>query len=127
MVVYLLLIADVLMLVSAGLFAFCSILEREPRAPKIGYAGIILSIIFAVCILWVPALRIPVTVFFALGAIFGAICIIPGKPDPKVLKGTLGYVVGKAQRFDERDIVFARFRIPPDQQEIYRRYYEMYP
>ncbi len=53
--------------------------------------------------------------------------LVPVGPNQKALLGTSGHVVGDVQRFDERDIVFARNRSLPPGSEIYKRYYEMHP
>ena len=111
MLVIFLLVVDALILVGAGIFTRDSIREKEYRASRFGYAGVIFAIFLAVCILWVPALRLPIAGIFALGALFGAVFLIPGKPNLRALQGTMGYVVAQVKRFDERDTVFARHRI----------------
>jgi reductive dehalogenase len=125
--VYVLFAADVLLLICAALFTFDSIREKEHRAPKFGIAGIMFALLLGAMILWLPALRAPLIVGFVLCAIIGFIFLLPLKPDERVLQGARGSVVGQANRFDERDSVFARCRIMGGGEDVYRRYYDMHP
>jgi hypothetical protein len=127
MFMVLLLAADALLFGFALLFTIETLQAREYLAPKFGIAGIFLALLLATLIVWVPGMRIPLAVLFGLPGGFIAACLIPGKSNPKALKGTTGYVVGETKRFDERDIVFARCRMSPEQTEQYRQYYEVHP
>ncbi len=122
-----LLSVNLIFLVGAGLFTYESLREKEPRAPKFGIAGILFHLGLGVFILAVPQSHLFLAVFFGLLAILFLLFLIPGKPNPRALKGAEGYMVGPVNRFDERDIVFARNRSLPPGSEVYRRYYEQHP
>ncbi len=122
-----LLSVNLIFLVGAGLFTYESLREKEPRAPKIGIAGILFHLGLAVFVLAVPQSRLFLAVFFGLLGILFLFFLIPGKPNPRAWKGSEGYIVGPVNRFDERDIVFARNRSLPPGSEVYRRYYERHP
>ena len=117
-------IVNGLSLAVMALFAYESIREQEPRAPKIGLVGVALHLILGALILWVPAIRGPVTVGFVLCTLAGVCFFIPGRNHSRSLKGALGYADGEAQRFDERDTVFARNRALRPGSEEYRHYYQ---
>jgi len=125
--VIVLLLADLFFLGGALYFTFESIREKERRAPRVGVVLSLFSLLLAAIILWVPVLRIPVAAAFGAGAVFGIILLFPGKPDPRILKGAGGHLVGEPERHDERDIPFARLRSVPAGSEYYRRYYEGHP
>ena len=112
-------------------FTIESIHEKEPRATKFGGAGVFAALVIFVLIIWTPAMRLSITVFFLFGGLFIFICLIPGKPNPGLLKGSTSYMLNEGKRFDERDIVFARARMTKngssEQAGIYRRYYEKHP
>ena len=60
------------------------------------------------------------------GAVIYFLCRRTG-PNPRVLKGVDGYIVGQAQRFDEREQVFARERtLRPDSAQ-YKEFYRTHP
>jgi len=124
---YCLILSDLIMLGLSLSFMLESIQEQEPRAPKFGAAGVILSVLFGFCILWVPFFIPLITTFFVCAGLFALILLIPGKPNPKALKGAAGYLAGQGTRHDERDIVFARNRIPKKGSDIYNRYYKKHP
>ncbi len=54
-------------------------------------------------------------------------CLVSGGANPRVLKGSLGYLVEEAGRTDERDTVFARNRSLPLGSEAYKKYYKHHP
>ncbi|MBW2128790.1 MAG: reductive dehalogenase [Deltaproteobacteria bacterium] len=122
-----LLVADFVFFVLALYFTYESIREREPRAPKVGAGLALVSLVLAGLIIWVPGLRIIIALGFGMGAVFGGILLIPGRPDPKALKGADGHLVSEPVRPDERDIPFARVRSVPPGTEYYRKYYAMHP
>ncbi len=128
---YLLIFADMVMLGLALTFTIESIHEKEPRATKFGGAGVFAALVILVLIIWTPAMRLSITVFFLFGGLFILICLIPGKPNPRLLKGSTSYMLNEGKRFDERDIVFARARMTKngssEQAGIFRRYYEKHP
>ena len=122
-----LLLADLFFLVGALYFTLESIREKERRAPRVGAGLILFSLLLAAIILWIPFFRIPIASAFGLCALFGMILLIPGRPDPRAIKGAQGHIVGEPERHDERDIPFARLRGVPPGTEYYRRYYQMHP
>ncbi len=122
-----LLVADLFFLVGVLYFTIESIRERERRAPKVGAGLMLFSLLLAAVILWIPFIRIPLAFAFGIGALFGMILFVPGRPDPRAMKGAQGHIVGKPERHDERDIPFARLRSVPPGSEYYRRYYDMHP
>jgi len=127
----LLLAADSILFALALYFTIESLHEQEPRAPKVGAAGVLTALVFGVGILWVPSARPLIGGFFLVAGLVVLICLIPGKPYGRALKGAMGHVVGQGQRFDERDIVFARVRMDkagsPGQAEVYGLYYAAHP
>lgn len=125
--VLVLLLAALFLFGTAVYFTVESIKEKEYRAPKVGAGLALSSLVIAAVILWVPIFRIPIAVAFGLGAIFGLILLVPGKPGPWAMKGAEGHVVGERERHDERDIPFARLRSVPPGSEYYKRYYKMHP
>ena len=122
-----LLIANTLFFILAALLTYESIREKEPRASKIGLALVVSLVLVAVLLVFVTSLRLPIAIFFGLMILFGLLFLIPGRANPRALKGAMGHVVGEIKRFDERDIPFARNRSLPLGSDIYRRYYEMHP
>jgi reductive dehalogenase len=127
MFVFLLLLIDLLVLAVCAVFTVESTIEKEPRAPRVGFAGIIFHLLLIPLIIWVPFVRPPIAVFFALYFLFILICLMPANPNPAALKGTMGHIVGDVRRVDERDIMFARVEGLKAGTEQYQRYYEMYP
>lgn len=123
----LLLLSDAALFLSILYFLVESVREQEPRAPKVAAWGLSATLLLGACLLWVPALRIPIALLFLLGALFVFACLIPAKPNPRVMEGSTGHAVAEVHRFDERDIVFARNRGLPPGSDVYRRYYEMHP
>lgn len=122
-----LLLMNLVLLLGAVLFTYESLREKEPRAPQFGIAGILFHVVLGGLILAVPSSRPFVAVFFGFLVLLFLLFLIPGKPNPRALKGAEGYMVGPVSRFDERDIVFARNRSLPPGSEVYRQYYEQHP
>lgn len=122
-----LLLFNLIFLVGAGLFTYESLREKEPRAPKVGMVGILFHLILTGLLVVVPQSRPVIAFFFGALSILFLLFLVPGKPNLRALKGTEGYRVGPVNRFDERDIVFARNRSLPDNSEMYRSYYERHP
>lgn len=127
----LLLLADTILFALALIFTIEAVREQEPRAPRVGAAGVLTALFFGVGILWVPAARPLIGGFFLIAGLMVMICLIPAKPYARALEGTMGHVVGQGRRFDERDTVFARVRMnkvgSPGQAEVYRHYYAAHP
>lgn len=127
MLLFLLLFVDTFAIAVCAAFTVESTVEKEPRAPKVGFTGVIFHLLLIPLILWVPFARPPIAVLFALYFLFILICLMPANPNPTALKGTMGHVVGDVRRVDERDIIFARVEGLKPGTEQYHRYYEMYP
>jgi reductive dehalogenase len=122
-----LLVANGVFLASAIIFTWDSVREQEWRAVKIGLVGVLCMIFLGAVILLVPPLRWLVAIILAILILLFLLCLIPGRPNAQVLKGSEGYVIRDVQRFDERDIVFARNRSLPPGSDVYKRYYQMHP
>jgi len=125
--VFVLLFFNAIFLITTIIFTMESIREKESRASWIGLAGVIILMGMAPLIIYVPALRILAAIDFGIVILFFLVCLIPSKPNQRALKGSMGYVVDDFNRFDERDIVFARNRSLQPDSEVYRRYYEAHP
>ncbi|MDJ0828789.1 MAG: reductive dehalogenase [Desulfobacterales bacterium] len=125
--IILLLIADLILAGSGFYFWMVSIKEKERRAPKVSAAIFLIAVFWAVLIILVPLLRIPIAIILVVAAIFGIMVFIPGKIDPRTSEGADRYIAGNAVRPDERDIVFARFRSLPKGSDVYRQYYAAHP
>jgi len=108
-------------------FTWDSMGEQEWRAVKVGFGGIMSMILIGLVILLFPGLRWFAAILFAILILVLLLFFIPGRSNHQALKGSQGYVVGDVQRFDERDIVFARNRSLPPGSEAYKRYYQMHP
>ena len=122
-----LLLADLALFGGAVYFAVESFREEESRAPRVGVGMALGAMLLGALIIWVPGSRVPMTVAVALGAIFGLLLFVPGKPDARALEGAKGAIAGEPVRHDERDIPFARLRSVPPGSEAYRAYYAMHP
>jgi ferredoxin len=121
-----LLVADGIFLFAAVLFAYESVRENEARAAKIGFVAVALTVALAFLIVLIPPIRWPLAALFGIVTLVFLVFLIPGKPNARALKGSLGYVTGEVARYDERDMVFARNSIPPGTQ-MYDEYYGLHP
>ncbi len=115
-------------------FFISSIWERERRAALIGVVALVVLLageigLFALravgffqgtagFVILLIGLVLPVAVLLLL--------VGTGR-NQRALQGTKGYVVGEVKRFDEREQVFARNELPPDDQERYRKFYSEHP
>jgi len=108
-------------------FFFESLKEKEPRAPKVLAALILLLIVLVPMILWLPQTRGIITLIFSTLFACGLVFLIPAKIDKGITAGTRGQIMGTVSRVDERDIVFARVRLQPDNLPYYRTYYGAHP
>lgn len=122
-----LLIVNLAFTAMAVYFTVESIREKERRAPKVGAALTVMGLLLAVLILAAPPLRTPIAIFWGLVILAGGLCLIPKAPNPRTLEGSSGWIVGDVERFDERDIVFARNRSLRPGSDEYKAYYEMHP
>ncbi len=138
MVLFLLVLQAVLVLgvlLFTAAFLIASLNEREPRAAWIAAAVIILLIGLELCIYWLNTLG-----FFFYPA--GLLLLLAGwavtgsgiyffyrhsGPNEKALKGVDGYKVGTAERFDEREQVFARERSLRPGSPQYEAFYRSHP
>jgi reductive dehalogenase len=122
-----LLLANGVFLAAAIVFTWDSIREQEPRATKVGFGGILAMVLLGVVTLLFPGLRWFAAIIFAMLILSFLLCLAPGRSNPQALQGSQGYVAGDVQRFDERDVVFARIRSLPPGSEVYKLYYQMHP
>jgi reductive dehalogenase len=116
-------------------FLIACLSEKERRAALITFAIIVLLIGFELCIYWLytlgfffnsAGLGLLLAGWAAIGYGGYFLCRHTG-PNKKALKGVEGYIVGKVQRYDEREQVFARERsIRPDSAE-YESFYRSHP
>jgi reductive dehalogenase len=127
MLTFILFSVNLLFLIGAALFTYESLREKEPRAPKVGLAGVLFHLILGGFILAVPSVRPVAAVFFGVALFILLLFLVPSAANPRALKGASGCAVGPVSRFDERDIVFARNRSLPPGSEPYRQYYEGHP
>jgi reductive dehalogenase len=122
-----LLIFDIGLIGLAMLFTYESVREQEPRAPKVGVGVIVIHLLLLWAILAFPAAHLFISAYFGLAVLFGLIVLIPTGASAKALLGTEGIRIGKVNRFDERDQVFARNEpLQPDRKE-YDIYYQKHP
>ncbi|MCJ7623620.1 MAG: 4Fe-4S dicluster domain-containing protein [Anaerolineaceae bacterium] len=110
-----------LILIAFGYFGFLSLHEREKRAARISFLIALLGPIplFGLSTLDLTVRLVTVGIIIILIIIFLILFLLPiGRVDH------LGEE--PARRFDERDIIFARFRLSPDSPE-FEAYYNMRP
>ncbi|MFQ6079805.1 MAG: hypothetical protein ACE5NJ_11835, partial [Thermodesulfobacteriota bacterium] len=122
-----LLLVNGVFLAAAVVFTWDSIREKEQRAVKAGFGGILSMMVLGGIILLFPGLRWWAAILFAILILTFLLLLIPGGSNPRALKGPEGYIVGEVERVDERDIVFARNRSLPPGSEVYKCYYQMHP
>jgi len=116
-------------------YLMASLNEKEPRAALMAGAVVLLLIGFELCIYWLYILGFFLNTAGLLLLLAGWVVIGYGiyffcrhtGPNEKALKGVEGLMVGQAQRFDEREQVFARERsLRPDSAE-YESFYHSHP
>lgn len=127
-----LLVSCAALFVFTSVYTYESLREKEPRSPKFGVCGVLLSLAVAGSIYLFPWLRIPFAVLLGLVWVFALICLVPSFQGIRTTRGTLEDVVADVSRFDERDIVFARFRLGNEGSKskiaCYEKYYrELHP
>jgi len=101
--------------------------EQEKRAVIVGVVGMLIAVIMMVLVYFVPILIDPLAILFAIAGIFGLSLCIPGKQNPKALKGTMGYAIDEISRFDESHSVFVRLRGLPEGSDPYKTFYGQNP
>lgn len=109
------------------IFTLESLRENEPRAPKTGMTAIVFFALATLIPVAFPGTRYLFGVIYLGIILFIIILAIPTTSRSMALKGASGHIVGKFQRFDERDTVFARNRSLLPDTDIYRRYYDLHP
>lgn len=100
-----------------------SVAEKEHRAPVFGFAGAVFHGLLMLMIIFFPSARPPILLLFGLYTVALLIVLIPGKPKAR---GSMDYVEGDVQRFDERTTVFRSFHLKPGT-ERYEWFYREYP
>lgn len=111
-------------------FTLESIREQEPRAPKAGLALAGFHLLLLILILAAPGSRPFIAGYFILALAGLGFFLIPSPGLSRSAKGALGYASGDPDlidRFDERDIVFARNRGLPPGSNQYQEYYAAHP
>jgi len=116
-------------------FLIASLKEKESRAALMGGAIVIFLIVIEICIYWLYTVRFFYNTAGSLLLIAGWAAIgsgiyffgRPTGPNEKVLKGVAGHIVGNAQRFDEREQVFARERSIRPGSAQYETFYRSHP
>ncbi len=114
-------------------FVISNIWEREKRAALIGGVAFLILLggeigLFALravgffqstlgLLILLVGLVIPVAVL---------LLVIRIGRNPRALQGTKGYIVGKVERFDEREQVFSRGYLPPGSEQ-YQAFYSEHP
>ena len=116
-------------------FLIASLKENEPRAALMAAAlsGLLIGMELCIYFLYIlgfffhiAGMLVLVGAWVATGAAFYFLCRRT-EPNQRTLKGVDGYVVGQAQRFDEREQVFARERtLRPDSAQ-YKEFYRTHP
>ena len=101
--------------------------EKESRASKVAAIFLSATILIAPFILWVPQSRGLIAIVFAVVLAASLTLLIPARVDKRILSGTSGQIVEKVNRVDERDIVFARIRLHPENVPYYHNYYDSRP
>ena len=114
-------------------FVISSIWERERRAALIG--GVVLLVLVGAGI-GLFALRaagfyqstqgILILLAGLVVSLAALLLFLPIGSNPRAQQGAAGYVVGKAERFDEREQVFSRGYLPPDSEQ-YHVFYREHP
>jgi reductive dehalogenase len=117
-------ILDFGMILGTLYMAYESSMENEQRAIAVSLIMTAFHVALMYVILYQPGLQwIPLGYFGAVG-LAGLLFLIPRKPNPSALNGIRGYVVGDAQRPDERDTTTNRNRLiegTPAYDEYYSR------
>jgi len=103
------------------IFAFFSLREQEKKAVRLGFA---LALLFSAPLFAMAAASLTVKMIAITALVVGSIVLLVLFLLPvgkfHLLNGT------PTSRFDERDIIFARFRLKPGSPE-YEAYYRMHP
>jgi len=120
-------LAHLILAIGALTFTWESYREREPRAPLVGLSVALVLLFTCVTMILLPEATVWVAVAFAVIFFLALAALIPGRGDAQALSGSRGYVKDEVEKFDERDIVFARNRSLPEGSDVYRRYYRRHP
>ena len=127
MITFFLIVLDLILVGLLTNFFLECVREKEPRAPKVVATVLIVAILLVPVILWVHHGRLIVGMVFAALMLSGLTLFIPARVEKRILSGASGHVVAPVSRVDERDIVFARLRLGPDNAPYYRKYYDNRP
>lgn len=122
-----LLLVTTFFLVLSALFLVECVREKEQRATKMATAAFVVFLAMMPIILLIPGLRPVVGILLAILFLGSLLLFIPARPDKRALAGTVAHTEGSVERVDERDAVFARLRLKPDNEPYYRRYYDDRP
>lgn len=121
-----LLSADLFIIAVTLLGVIDSIKEHETRPAILMLAGFIGHVGLIPVILYMPLLEKLVLGYFGVIGIVILVFLIPARQNKEALLGSKGYIKGKTERVDERDIVFARNKLKPGTTH-YDEYYKTHP
>jgi hypothetical protein len=116
-------------------FLIASLKENEHRAALMAAAlsGLLIGMELCIYFLYtlgfffhIAGMLVLVGAWVATGAAIYFLCRRTG-PNQRTLKGVDGYIVGQAQRFDEREQVFARERTMRPDSAQYKEFYRTHP
>jgi len=127
MVTFILIVFDLVLFGLLSHFFTECVREKEPRAPKVTATALVITVVIVPLILWIPQIRWIIGIAFAAVMGIALILLIPAQANKGALSGAGGHVVDTVDRVDERDIVFARLRLQPDNAPYYRMYYDSHP
>jgi reductive dehalogenase len=116
-------------------FLVSSVWEREAKATTFAAlqsAAMLILVLVFFFLLWGGFFETAVGTIIliagiAVGAVAGFILLRRSGANPRALEGTGGLIVGEVQRWDEREIVFARNRYLQPGTEQYREFYSEHP
>lgn len=121
---FVLLLVDLSALFLAAMFLSECLREKERRATRVAVVLLCFFMILIPLILWIPSLRLIADIFVGLLVLLMLTLLIPARKNHEALAGAVGHLEGDVERFDERDVVFARVRLTPEKKPYYRAYYD---
>ncbi len=127
--IWILSLVNLVIICMATLFAYESIREQEPRAPKWGAVLMVFHILLGILILSWPAARLPIAWFLGIGVGVQGLFLIPYKGTAAKPRHAADYLDGDGSSFkqaDERDMMFARNTMVPGSKP-YEDYYQAHP
>lgn len=107
------------------LIVFCleCVNEKESRARRIAVTITMVFILVLLVTLLVPASHKVIALFYGVIALGALLLMVPAQVNHRALQGAAGFQEGDVEQVDERDVVFARLRLTPEQKTQYAAYY----